>query len=158
LIELKLIMLINIEETQADIKHLPLAERWHLVKPLIAKLDSEGEYENAWEAITDRREVDWGSERLDIQINNCFCVSELMDYPKALILQKPLQQATQADMLTLQTSIAPPQPTQLLRISLVVQALPLDELNDTPRTLQPRAKLPATSRSARPGLWATNSC
>ncbi len=95
-----------------------------------------------------------------------FRVFELVDDPEALILQKPLQQATQADVLALQTAIATPQPTQLPRIlynlllaeglplttllrtikvqhlylagdvALVVQALPLDELIDTLRALQ----------------------
>ncbi len=95
-----------------------------------------------------------------------FRVFELVDDPEALILQKPLQQATQADVLALQTAIATPQPTQLPRIlynlllaeglplttllrtvkdqhlylaadvALIVQAMPLDELTDTLRALQ----------------------
>ena len=102
-----------------------------------------------------------------------FRVFELVDDPEALILQKPLQQATQADVLALQTAIATPQPTQLPRIlynlllaeglplttplrtikdqhlylagdvALVVQALPLDELTDTLRALQSQGT-PAT--------------
>ena len=102
-----------------------------------------------------------------------FRIFELVDDPEALILQKPLQQATQADVLSLQTAIATPQPTQLPRIlynlllaeglplttpvrtikdqhlylagdvALVVQALPLDELTDTLRALQTQGT-PAT--------------
>jgi adenine-specific DNA-methyltransferase len=99
-------------------------------------------------------------------VDTGFRIFDLVDDPEALILQKPLQQATQADMLALQTSIATPQPTQLPRIlynlllaeslplttplrtlkdqhlylaadvALIVQALPLDELTDTLRALQ----------------------
>jgi len=99
-------------------------------------------------------------------VDTGFRIFDLVDDPEALILQKPLQQATQADVLTLQTSIATPQPTQLPRIlynlllseglplttplrtikdqhlylaadvALIVQALPLDELTDTLRALQ----------------------
>ena len=95
-----------------------------------------------------------------------FRVFELVDDPDALILQKPLADATQADVLALQTAIATPQPSQLPRVLynlllaealplttplrtikdqhlylaadvlLVVQALPLDELTDTLRALQ----------------------
>ena len=102
-----------------------------------------------------------------------FRIFELVDDPEALILQKPLQQATQADVLSLQTAIATPQPTQLPRIlynlllaeglplttpvrtikdqhlylagdvALVMQALPLDELTDTLRALQTQGT-PAT--------------
>lgn len=96
-----------------------------------------------------------------------------MDDPEALILQKPLQHATQADVLALQTAIATPQPAQLPRIlynlllaeglplttalrtvideqvyvaanvAFVVQALPLDLLTDTLRALQQEATPPA---------------
>ena len=95
-----------------------------------------------------------------------FRIFELVDDPHALILQKPLQQATQADVQTLQAAIATPQPEQLPRIlynlllaeglplttllrtvkdqhlyladdvALIVQAMPLDELTDTLRALQ----------------------
>jgi adenine-specific DNA-methyltransferase len=99
-------------------------------------------------------------------VDTGFRVFELVDDPEALILQKPLQQATQADVLALQTAIATPQPAQLPRIlynlllaeglplttplrtvidrhlyladnvALIVQALPLDQLTDTLRSLQ----------------------
>lgn len=99
-------------------------------------------------------------------VDTGFRVFDLVDDPDALILQKPLQQATQADVLALQTAIATPQPSQLPRILynlllaealplttplrtikdqhlylaadvlLIVQALPLDELTDTLRALQ----------------------
>jgi adenine-specific DNA-methyltransferase len=99
-------------------------------------------------------------------VDTGFRVFDLVDDPEALILQKPLQQATQADVLTLQIAIATPQPSQLPRILynlllaeglpltttlrtlkdqhlylagdvlLIVQTLPLDELTDTLRTLQ----------------------
>ncbi|MDN3545516.1 site-specific DNA-methyltransferase [Kinneretia asaccharophila] len=45
-----------------------------------------------------------------------FRVFELADDPDALILQKPLSEATQDDLATLQASIATPQPAQLPRI------------------------------------------
>ena len=108
-----------------------------------------------------------------ITVDTGFRVFELVDDPDALILQKPLQQATQADVQALQTAIATPQPTQLPRIlynlllaeglplttllrtikdqhmylagdvALVVQALPLDELTDTLRALHTQGT-PAT--------------
>ena len=95
-----------------------------------------------------------------------FRVFELVDDPDAFILQKPMQEVTQADLVTLQTTIATPQPTQLPRVLhnlllaeglpltthlrtvrdaalylaadtlLVVQALPLDELTDILRELK----------------------
>ena len=95
-----------------------------------------------------------------------FRVFDLVDDPQALILQKPLQQATQADVLALQAAIATPQPAQLPRIlynlllaeglplstpltavkdqhlyqaadvAFIVQALPMNELTDTLRALQ----------------------
>jgi adenine-specific DNA-methyltransferase len=98
-----------------------------------------------------------------------FRVFELVDDPDALILQKPLADATQADVLALQTTIATPQPAHLPRILynlllaeglplttqieivkenvlyrisdvlLVLQSLPLAELNDTVRGLQQTA-------------------
>ena len=106
-------------------------------------------------------------------VDTGFRVFELVDDPDALILQKPLQQATQADVLALQTAIATPQPAQLPRVLynlllaeklplttpvrtvidqhlylahnvlLVVQALALDTLTDTLRALQAEATPPA---------------
>lgn len=57
-----------------------------------------------------------------------FRVFELADDPDALILQKPLAEATQADLVKLQTTIATPQPEQLPRILynlLLAEGLPL---------------------------------
>lgn len=57
-----------------------------------------------------------------------FRVFELTDDPDALILQKPLAEATQADLAMLQTTIATPQPDQLPRILynlLLAEGLPL---------------------------------
>ena len=57
-----------------------------------------------------------------------FRVFELVDDPDALILQKPLQDATQADMVALQATIATPQPAQLPRVLhnlLLAEQLPL---------------------------------
>ena len=98
-----------------------------------------------------------------------FRVFELIDDPDALILQKPLQDATQADLVALQTSIATPQPAQLPRVLhnlllaeqlplttvlhtvkpehlyqaanvlLIVKPVPLAELADTLRALQASA-------------------
>lgn len=98
-----------------------------------------------------------------------FRVFELVDDPDALILQKPLQDATQADLAALQLSIATPQPTQLSRVLhnlllaeqlplttvlhtikpehlyqaadvlLIVKPVPLAELADTLRALQASA-------------------
>ena len=98
-----------------------------------------------------------------------FRVFELVDDPDALILQKPLQDATQADMAALQATIATPQPAQLPRVLhnlllaeqlplttvlhtvkpdhlyqaanvlLIVKPVPLAELADTLRTLQATA-------------------
>lgn len=95
-----------------------------------------------------------------------FRVFELVDDPDALILQKPLASATQADVLALQATIATPQPAHLPRVLynlllaeglplttaletiqenslyrsddmlLVLQTLPLDALTDTVRALQ----------------------
>lgn len=117
-------------------------------------------------------EASIGSARTD-GVDTGFRVFDLVDDPEALILQKPLQQATQADVLALQTAIATPQPAQLPRILynlllseslplttplhtikdqhlylaadvlLVVQTLPLDELTDTLRALQAQGT-PAT--------------
>jgi adenine-specific DNA-methyltransferase len=90
----------------------------------------------------------------------------LVDDPHALIVRKPLQQATQADVAALQASIATPQPEHLPRIlynlllseglalttpirtikdqhlylagdvALVVKAIALTELTDTLRKLK----------------------
>ena len=95
-----------------------------------------------------------------------FRVFELVDDPDALILQKPLQDATQADLAALQATIATPQPAQLPRVLhnlllaeqlplttvlhtvkpdhlyqaadvlLIVKPVPLAELADTVRALQ----------------------
>lgn len=57
-----------------------------------------------------------------------FRVFALADDPDALILQKPLAEATQADIAQLQASIATPQPEQLPRILynlLLAEGLPL---------------------------------
>lgn len=108
-----------------------------------------------------------------VGVDTGFRVFDLVDDPEALILQKPLQQATQADVLALQTAIATPQPAQLPRIlynlllaeglpltttlrtvidqhlylatnvAFVVKALPLDLLTDTLRALQQEAVPPA---------------
>ena len=107
------------------------------------------------------------------QVDTGFRVFDLVDDPDALILQKPLQQASQADVLALQTAIATPQPAQLPRVlynlllaeglplttalrtvkdqqlylaadvALIVHAMPLDELTDTLRALAD-AGTPAT--------------
>ncbi len=99
-----------------------------------------------------------------------FRVFELVDDPDALILQKPLADATQADVLALQTAIATPQPAHLPRVLynlllaeglplttqiemikenvlyrlsdvlLVLHTLPLNELTDTVRRLQEKAE------------------
>ena len=106
------------------------------------------------------------------QVDTGFRVFDLVDDPEALILQKPLQQASQADVLALQTAIATPQPAQLPRIlynlllaeglplttalrtvideqvyvaanvAFVVRALPLDQLTDTLHALQQEATPP----------------
>ncbi len=108
-----------------------------------------------------------------VPVDTGFRVFDLVDDPDALILQKPLQQATQADVLALQASIATPQPSQLPRVIynlllaeklplttpvrtvidqhlylahnvvLVLQALALDTLTDTLRALQAEATPPA---------------
>ena len=100
------------------------------------------------------------------QIDTGFRVFDLVDDPDALIIRKPLQQATQADVAALQASIATPQSEHLPRIlynlllseglalttpirtikdqhlylaadvALVVKAIPLTELTDTLRTLK----------------------
>lgn len=57
-----------------------------------------------------------------------FRVFELVDDPDALILQKPLHEATQDDLQTYQTTIATPQPSQLDRVLynlLLTEGLPL---------------------------------
>ena len=105
-------------------------------------------------------------------VDTGFRVFELVDDPDALILQKPLQHASQADVLALQAAIATPQPALLPRVLynlllaeglplttalrtvideqvyaaanvvFVVQALPLDLLTDTLRALQQEAAPP----------------
>ena len=105
-------------------------------------------------------------------VDTGFRVFDLVDDPEALILQKPLQQATQADVLALQASMATPQPGQLPRVLynlllaeklplttpvrtvidqhlylahnvvLVLQALALNTLTDTLRALQAEATAP----------------
>lgn len=105
-------------------------------------------------------------------VDTGFRVFELVDDPDALILQKPLQQASQADVLALQAAIATPQPALLPRVLynlllaeglplttalrtvideqvyaaanvvFVVRALPLDLLTDTLRALQQEAAPP----------------
>ncbi|MEC5212204.1 adenine-specific DNA-methyltransferase [Polaromonas sp. CG_9.5] len=105
-------------------------------------------------------------------VDTGFRVFDLVDDPDALILQKPLQQASQADVLALQAAIATPQPAQFPRIlynlllaeglplttllrtvidqqvyvaanvAFVVRALPLDVLTDTLRALQQDAAPP----------------
>ena len=62
------------------------------------------------------------------ELDTGFRVFELADDPDALILQKPLAAATQADLATLQATIATPQPEQLPRILynvLLAEGLPL---------------------------------
>ncbi len=105
-------------------------------------------------------------------VDTGFRVFELVDDPDALILQKPLQQASQADVLALQAAIATPQPALLPRILhnlllaeglplttalrtvideqvyaaanvvFVVRAVPLDLLTDTLRAMQQQAAPP----------------
>lgn len=105
-------------------------------------------------------------------VDTGFRVFELVDDPEALILQKPLHEATQDDVQVFQTSIATPQPHQLPRILhnlllaeglplttpvrpikdqhlyqaadvlFIVQALPLAELTDTLRGLHAQATPP----------------
>jgi adenine-specific DNA-methyltransferase len=63
-----------------------------------------------------------------VLLDTGFRVFELTDDPDALILQKPLAEATQADLAMLQKSIATPQPEQLPRILynlLLAEGLPL---------------------------------
>lgn len=102
-------------------------------------------------------------------VDTGFRVFELVDDPDALILDKLLQEATQSDLLTLQASIATPQPEQLPRVLhnlllaeqlplttvlhtikpdhlyqganvlMIVKPVPLTELADTLRTLQTSA-------------------
>jgi adenine-specific DNA-methyltransferase len=62
------------------------------------------------------------------ELDTGFRVFELTEDPDALILQKPLAEATQADLAMLQTAIATPQPDQLPRILynlLLAEGLPL---------------------------------
>ena len=106
-------------------------------------------------------------------VDTGFRVFDLVDDPDTLILQKPLQHATQADLLALQAAITTPQPAQLPRVLynlllaerlplttpvrtvidqhlyvahnvvLVLQALALNTLTDTLRALQAEATAPA---------------
>jgi adenine-specific DNA-methyltransferase len=62
-----------------------------------------------------------------VHLDTGFRVFELTDDSDALILQKPLADATQADLAMLQTTIATPQPDQLPRILynlLLAEGLP----------------------------------
>lgn len=62
------------------------------------------------------------------ELDTGFRVFALADDPDALILQKPLGEATQDDLATLQATIATPQPEQLPRILynlLLAEGLPL---------------------------------
>ncbi len=62
------------------------------------------------------------------EVDTGFRVFELVEDPDALILQKPLAEATQADLQRFQTTIATPQPAQLQRILynlLLAEGLPL---------------------------------
>jgi adenine-specific DNA-methyltransferase len=68
-----------------------------------------------------------------------FRVFELADDPDALILQKPLAEATQADLTQLQAAIATPQPDQLPRILynlLLAEGLPLSTRFEAVQTEQ----------------------
>lgn len=72
-----------------------------------------------------------------------FRVFELADDSDALILQKPLSEATQTDLAMLQTAIATPQPDQLPRILynlLLAEGLPLSTRIDAVKAdLHPQA-------------------
>ena len=99
-------------------------------------------------------------------VDTGFRVFDLVDDPEALILQKPLHQASQADVLALQAAIATPQPALLARVLynlflaeglplttplhtlkdqhlykaanvvFILQTMPLTNLTDTLRALQ----------------------
>lgn len=61
-------------------------------------------------------------------VDTGFRVFELVDDPDTLVLTKPLQDSTQADLLALQARIATPQPEQLPRVLhnlLFAEGLPL---------------------------------
>jgi adenine-specific DNA-methyltransferase len=61
-------------------------------------------------------------------VDTGFRVFDLVNDPDALIISKPLQDATQADVLKLQAAIATPQPAQLPRVLynlLLAESLPL---------------------------------
>lgn len=63
-------------------------------------------------------------------VDTGFRVFALQDDPDALILHKPLHEATQADFAALQQTIATPQPAQLQRVLfnlLLAEGLPLSE-------------------------------
>lgn len=76
-------------------------------------------------------------------IDTGFRVFELVDDPDALILQKPLAEATQADLAQLQTAIATPQPAQRPRILynlLLAEGLPLStRIHAVPTDQHPQA-------------------
>jgi adenine-specific DNA-methyltransferase len=78
-----------------------------------------------------------------VHLDTGFRVFELADDPDALILQKPLAEATQADLVKLQTTIATPQPEQLTRILynlLLAEGLPLSTRIDAVQAdLHPQA-------------------
>jgi adenine-specific DNA-methyltransferase len=62
------------------------------------------------------------------EVDTGFRVFELVNDPDALILDKPLQDSTQADLAALQAQIATPQPAQLPRVLhnlLLAEGLPL---------------------------------
>lgn len=68
-----------------------------------------------------------GSDRA-VPLDTGFRVFELVEDPVALILDKPLQDATQADLAALQANIATPQPAQLPRVLhnlVLAEGLPL---------------------------------
>lgn len=79
------------------------------------------------EASTGSARTGDGSDRA-VPLDTGFRVFELVDDPDALILDKPLQDATQADLAALQANIATPQPAQLPRVLhnlLLAEGLPL---------------------------------
>lgn len=72
-------------------------------------------------------EASTGSART-VKVDTGFRVFDLVDDPDALMISKPLQDATQADVLKLQAAIATPQPAQLPRVLynlLLAESLPL---------------------------------
>jgi adenine-specific DNA-methyltransferase len=78
-------------------------------------------------------------------VDTGFRVFDLVNDPDALIISKPLQDATQADVLKLQAAIATPQPEQLPRVLynlLLAEGLPL---TTTLRTIKDQYLYLATS-------------